>query len=67
MTRVRAGQRISYLEAKKRVEGLSNVDHAMVVEPAPVNVSRHLRDANIMHVKKVDFMSFIALVIKCTA
>ena len=35
------------------LEGASGVEDAMVIEPAPVNVSRQPRDPDILHVKKV--------------
>lgn len=39
----------------------------MVVEPPrPVKVSQQLRDSEMLHVKKVDFVFFITVVINCT-
>ena len=61
MARVRSVQCVSYLEAVRRVEG------AIVVEPTPVNVPRQPRYPDILHVKKVDFVAFIATVVNCTA
>ena len=45
--RIRAVQLVSYLEVEKRVEGASGVEDAMVIETAPVNVSRQSRDPDI--------------------
>lgn len=60
VARVRDVQCVSYLEAMRRVEGASGVEDAMVIEPAPVNVSRQPRDPDILHVKKLVFVAFSA-------
>jgi hypothetical protein len=47
---------------------MSGGEEAPVVEPPrPVKVSHQLRDNEMLHVKKVDFVLFIALVINFTA
>lgn len=38
-------------ELVRRVEGASGIEKTMVVEP-PVNVSRQMRDPDILHMKK---------------
>ena len=47
----------------KRVEGASRAEEEMVVEPTPVIVSQQLSGPNILNVKKMDFVAFIAMFI----
>jgi hypothetical protein len=50
------------------LEGTGSGEEATVVEPPrPVKVSHQPRDSEMLHVKKVDFVLFIAMVINCTA
>ena len=49
------------------MEGASRAEDAMVGEPTPVAVSQQPRDLDILHVKKVDYVTFIAMVLTCTA
>lgn len=66
LARIRAVQCVSYLEAVRRVEEASGVENTMVIETAQMNVSQQSMDPDIVHVKKVDFVAFIAMVIHCT-
>ena len=52
----------------RKLEGTSGGgEEAMVEPPRPVKVSHQPRDIEMLHVKKVDFVLFIAMVINCTA
>lgn len=64
VARVRSVQHVSYLEAVRRTSGM---EETMEVEPPqPVKGSHQLRDSEMLHVKKVDFVFFITVVINCT-
>lgn len=70
VARVRASQSISYAAAVRRVEGLSGPEEFMVVDRASLQaagVASHQKDPEMLHVKKVDFVAFIAMVVNCTA
>jgi hypothetical protein len=52
----------------RKLEGTSGREEAMVVEPPrPVKAFHQPRDSEMLHVKKVDFLLFISMVINYTA
>lgn len=61
VARVRASQSISYAAAVRRVEGLSGPEEYMVVGRPSLQVTEML------HVKKLDFLVVMAMVVNGTA
>lgn len=68
VARIRAVQCVSYLEELRRGEEGSDVEKTMVVGfDRQVNVPCQQKDPDMLHVKNVYFVTFIAMVINCTA
>lgn len=64
--RFRAVEQVSYAEAVKIVEGESRYDEAMAVDDQqPVDVIQQIKDPEILMLKRMDFVAFIAQVINC--
>ena len=60
-------QHVSCPEEVRRVEERSEVEEVMIVgEETPDDAPCQQRDPDILHVKKVDVVAFIALAINCT-
>ena len=70
MAKIRAVQSVSYAAVLKRVEGSNGVpEESMVVDRPTLQVAGvafHQQDTDILKVKKVDFVAFIAMVINGT-
>ena len=71
VAKVRAVQSMSYATTVKRVEGLIGAPEESMVLHRPslqaAGVAFHQQDPDILKVKKVDFVAFIAMVINGTA
>lgn len=68
MAKVRAVHRLSYAEKIKIIERASDVEEMVVDAPVPiVNRPREPKEPDMLYVKEVDFVAFIATVINCPA